>query len=118
MHDGAVALDETIHQPTRLQVMTLLAYQPGMARVAYGLIQKSLALTGGNLTVHLRKLEEAGYVATTKEFVGSRPRTWVQLTAAGQHAFAQYLGDLERALPVSFHHDTSGRPHGAQEPTT
>ena len=67
-------------------------------RMAYGFIQKTLGLTGGNLTTHLRRLEDAGFLVTSKEFVESRPRTWVQATEAGRRAFADYLANLEKAL--------------------
>lgn len=93
-----IFLDETIHQPTRLRVMTMLVAQSEEGRLAYGFIQKTLGLTGGNLTTHLRKLEDAGFLATSKEFVGSKPRTWVQATSAGRAAFAEYLSNLQRAL--------------------
>ncbi len=93
-----IVLDETIHQPTRLRMMTMLVAQPEDGRLAYGFIQRTLALTGGNLTSHLRKLEDAGFLATTKEFVDSKPRTWVEATPAGRIAFAEYLANLERAL--------------------
>ena len=102
MSDAPIVLDEIIHQSTRLRIMTLLANRSQTDRVAYGLIQKTLALTGGNLTIHLRKLEEAGYVATTKEFVDAKPRTWVEATSAGRRAFAEYLSNLERTLNMSF----------------
>lgn len=98
MNGEDIFLDETIHQPTRLRMMTMLVSQPEDGRLAYGFVQKTLGLTGGNLTTHLRKLEEAGYLATTKEFVGSKPRTWVQATQAGRIAFTDYLSNLERAL--------------------
>ncbi len=93
-----IFLDETIHQPTRLRVMTMLVSQVEEGRIAYGFIQKTLGLTGGNLTTHLRKLEEAGFLATTKEFVDAKPRTWVSATQEGRRAFAEYLANLERAL--------------------
>ena len=96
--DEAVILDETIHQPTRLRIMTLLVSVPESDRLAYRFIQQTLALTGGNLTIHLRKLEAAGFLAITKEFQGSKPRTWVQATTAGRQAFSDYLSNLERAL--------------------
>ena len=96
--DDTIVLNETIHQSTRLRIMTLLVYQPSADRVAYGFVQQTLGLTGGNLTIHLRKLEEAGYVAMTKEFVDVKPRTWVRATPEGLRAFADYLGDLQRAL--------------------
>ncbi len=98
MSDGPIVLNETIHQSTRLRIMTLLVYQPTPDRVAYGFIQQTLGLTGGNLTIHLRKLEEAGYLTMTKEFVDSKPRTWVHATAAGLQAFAEYLDNLQRTL--------------------
>ena len=96
--DEPIVLNETIHQPTRLRIMTLLVSQPETDRLAYGFIQKTLDLTGGNLTTHLGKLEGARYLVTTKEFQDSKPRTWVQATATGRHAFADYLANLEKAL--------------------
>ena len=93
-----IVLDETIHQPTRLRMMTMLVAQPENGRLAYGFVQRTLGLTGGNLTTHLRRLEDAGYLTLTKEFIGSKPRTWVQATEAGRIAFADYLSNLERAL--------------------
>ena len=93
-----IVLDETIHQPTRLRIMTLLVSVPESDRLAYRFIQQTLGLTGGNLTIHLRKLQDAGYLAITKEFQGSKPRTWIQSTTAGRRAFAEYLSNLEKAL--------------------
>ena len=98
MTGEAIVLDETIHQPTRLRIMTVLVSMPEGDRLAYGFIQKTLGLTGGNLTTHLRRLEEADYLAIAKEFQDSRPRTWVRATPAGRRAFAEYLSNLERAL--------------------
>ena len=103
MTDEAIALNETIHQSTRLRIMTLLVMQPEADRLAYGFVQKTLGLTGGNLTVHLRKLEDVDYVVTTKEFLGAKPRTWVEATPAGRHAYAEYLGNLEKALNGQLH---------------
>ena len=96
--DEAIVLNETIHQSTRLRIMTILVSQPDADRLAYGFIQKTLDLTGGNLTTHLRKLEDAGYLVITKEFLNSKPRTWVQATPMGRRAFAEYLSNLEKAL--------------------
>ena len=98
MTDEPIVLNETIHQSTRLRIMTMLVGQPETGRLAYGFIQRTLDLTGGNLTTHLRKLEDAHYLIMAKEFVGSRPRTWVQATPTGRRAFAEYLANLERAL--------------------
>ena len=93
-----IVLDETIHQSTRLRIMTMLVSVPESHRVAYGFIQETLGLTGGNLTTHLRRLEKADYLIVTKEPGESRPRTWVQVTNSGRRAFVEYLNNLERAL--------------------
>ncbi len=98
MTDEGIVLDETIHQPTRLRMMTMLVSQPEGGRLAYGFIQKTIGLTGGNLTSHLRKLEEVDYLAMTKEFLDSKPRTWVEASPEGRRAFAEYLSNLEKAL--------------------
>ncbi len=98
MSDGPIVFNETIHQSTRLRIMALLVSQPESDRLAYGFVQKSLGLTGGNLTTHLRKLEDADYLASTKEFLNSKPRTWLQATSEGRRAFSEYLRNLEKAL--------------------
>ncbi len=98
MTEEDIFLNEIIHQPTRLRMMTMLVAQAEGGRLAYGFIQRTLGLTGGNLTTHLRKLEGAGYLAMTKEFVDSKPRTWIQATDSGREAFAGYLANLEKAL--------------------
>ncbi len=96
--DEPIVLNETIHQSTRLRIMTLLVSQPEEGRLSYGFIQKTLGLTGGNLTTHLRKLEDAGYLTVRKEFQDLKPRTWLQATRAGRRAFADYVANLRRAL--------------------
>ena len=81
MTDEAIVLNETIHQSTRLRIMTLLVMQLETDRLAYGFIQQTLNLTGGNLTIHLRKLEDADYLVITKEFL--RPAAAGLWTAGG-----------------------------------
>ena len=98
VNDDSIVLNETIHQSTRLRIMTLLVSQPETGRLAYGFIQKTLGLTGGNLTTHLRRLEDAGYLTVRKEFQDLKPRTWLQATPAGRRAFEEYLSNLRRAL--------------------
>ena len=107
MSASHIVLNETIHQSTRLRIMALLVSQAECDRVAYGFVQKTLGLTGGNLTTHLRKLEEADFLATSKEFLNSKPRTWLQATPQGRRAFAEYLRNLELALN---HLPRSGQP--------
>ena len=99
--DDAIVFDETIHQSTRLRIMTMLVSVPEADRLTYSFIQETLDLTGGNLTTHLRKLEAVDYVVVMKEPQDSRPRTWVQATTTGRRAFVEYLTNLERALTWS-----------------
>ena len=101
MTEEPIVLNETIHQSTRLSIMTLLVSRSDSDRVAYSFIQKTLGLTAGNLTIHLRKLENVGYVRTTKEFLETKPRTWVKATPEGRRAFTEYLDNLGHALNMT-----------------
>lgn len=81
-------LDDVIHGRVRLGIVAYLA----SAEVAdFTELKDLLEVTQGNLSVHLRKLEEAGYVAIDKSFVGRKPLTRVRLTEAGRAAFSNYL---------------------------
>ena len=93
-----INLNEIIHQPVRLRIMTLLVSQSGDSRLTYSFIQTNLGLTGGNLTTHLRKLEDAGYLQIDKEFHNQKPRTWIQATPIGRQAFAEYYANLQKVL--------------------
>jgi DNA-binding MarR family transcriptional regulator len=85
------ALDDLIHGRIRLGVM---AYLVGAQTADFNALKTHLATTDGNLSVHLRKLEEAGYVSIDKSFRGRKPVTAVSLTPSGREAFTQYLGAL------------------------
>ena len=87
-------LDEIIHGKLRLAVM---AYLAGVDRATFAELKARTSASDGNLSVHLRKLEEAGYVAIDKCFVGRKPQTSVSLTPAGRKAWIAYLDQL-RAL--------------------
>jgi DNA-binding MarR family transcriptional regulator len=82
-----VALDPVIHQETRLRLMALLASLGEGAQVEFTWLKEALDLTEGNLSSHLAKLEEAGYVQVEKGYQGRRPRTWVRLTPQGRAAY-------------------------------
>lgn len=84
-------LDETIHGRLRLGVM---AYLVAASPATFPEIARALEATNGNLSVHLRKLEEAGYVLIEKTFEGRRPMTTVSITAEGRAAWATYLEAL------------------------
>lgn len=88
-------LDDVIHGRLRLGVMAYLAN----AEVAdFNELKRVLEVTQGNLSVQLRKLEDAGYVAIEKGFLGRKPRTQARITPAGRKAFAAYLEALGRLL--------------------
>jgi len=88
-------IDEVIHGRLRLGIMAYLA----TAETAdFNALKARLQATDGNLSVHLRKLEEAGYVAIDKSFVGRKPRTTVSMTAAGRKAFIRYLDAMARLV--------------------
>lgn len=82
------AIDEVIHGRVRLGIMAFLA---GADSAEFSTLKARLQLTDGNLSVHLRKLEDAGYVEILKAFVGRKPQTQARITKAGRAAFAQYL---------------------------
>jgi len=84
-------LDETIHQKVRLVAVSALAAQD---EISFGDLKELTGATDGNLSIHLRVLEEAQYIAVRKRFVGRRPRTSYRLTEAGRKAFRAYLAAL------------------------
>ncbi len=88
-------IDEVIHGRLRLGVMAYLAN----AEVAdFNELKALLEVTQGNLSVQLRKLEEAGYVAIEKGFLGRKPRTQIRLTQEGRKAFGVYLDALGKLI--------------------
>ncbi len=91
-------LDPLIHQPTRLRIMAALVSLSEGDRVDFGFLQELLDLTPGNLSVHLQKLEEAGYVVVEKTFVNRRPKTWIAATSKGRDAFANHVAALEEII--------------------
>ncbi len=92
MDDFDIArIDEVIHGRLRLGIM---AHLVGAQVSDFNTLKARLQATDGNLSVHLRKLEEAGYVAVDKSFAGRKPLTRVRLTEAGRKAFRAYLDAL------------------------
>ena len=88
-------IDEVIHGRLRLGIMAFLS-TAGTAD--FNTLKSRLQATDGNLSVHLRKLEEAGYVAVDKSFAGRKPLTRVSLTEAGRSAFIRYLDAMARLV--------------------
>ena len=91
-------LDRVIHERGRLAIMSLLAASPDLS---FTELRDTLGMTDGNITAHTRTLQEAGYVAVTKSFRGSRPLTTFSLTPAGRKAFVGYIDVLERIVEQS-----------------
>jgi DNA-binding transcriptional ArsR family regulator len=85
-------LDPMLHERGRLAIVSVLA---AVESLTFTELRDSLAMTDGNLSVHLQKLEDKGYVAIDKRFVGRRPQTSCRLTKAGRLAFTRYLDHLQ-----------------------
>ncbi len=88
-------LDRVIHEKGRLAILSLLAASP---ELAFTELRDTLRMTDGNLTTHIRTLQEAGYVAVAKSYQNHRPLTTCSLTAAGRKAFADYISLLEQIV--------------------
>jgi len=88
----AVNLDQLIHERVRLGIVSALAVSD---KLSFGELKEILNLTDGNLSIHARKLEEAGYVSCRKFFLGRRPQTEFELTTVGRKAFEKYINHME-----------------------
>ena len=88
-------IDRLIHEPTRLMIMAQL-YVVDSADFLF--LQHQLQMTPGNLSSHLSKLEEAGYVEIVKEFIERKPHTALKLTKIGRKAFRKYQQSLKQVL--------------------
>jgi len=88
-------IDRLIHEPTRLMIMTQL-YVVESADFLF--LQHQLQMTPGNLSSHLSKLEEAGYVEIVKEFIERKPHTALELTKKGRNAFREYQQNLKQVF--------------------
>ena len=85
-------LERLIHEKTRLGIVSALA---ASSPLSFGELKEILSVSDGNLSVHSRKLEEAGYLACVKSFEGRIPRTEFSLTPEGKRALAKYLDHME-----------------------
>ncbi len=91
-------LDPLIHAPARLRILVTLAALDDGDALAFTRLQKMLDLTPGNLITHLRKLEDVGYISTTKTGNGIASLTWVSLTRRGRAALEAYTTALRDLL--------------------
>lgn len=88
-------IDRLIHEPARFQVMALLYV---VESADFTFIMNQLGLTWGNLSAHITKLEEGGYVTVEKGFKGKRPQTMLSLTRQGRKAFKTYRQAMKQML--------------------
>ena len=95
LDNGPLALDRLIHERLRLGIVSALAANE---RLTFNELKRLLQTTDGNLSVHARKLEEAGYVACDNTFAGRVPRTVYRLTASGRRALDKYLVHMEAII--------------------
>ena len=94
----SLELDTLIHHRMRLGIVSALAANDALT---YNELKGLMQTTDGNLSVHARKLEEAGYVVCTKSFEGRRPKTEYRLTAAGRRALQRYLDHMEALIQAT-----------------
>lgn len=99
--ESASQLDRLIHERVRLGIVSALAVNDSLS---FHDLKKLLNTTDGNLSVHARKLEEAGYVACTKSFEGRVPKTQYRLTSAGRRALEWYLDHMETLIRAARDH--------------
>ena len=95
---GAMALDRLIHERLRLGIVSILAAHESLTFIE---LRQLLKTTDGNLSVHARKLEEAGYVSCSKSFVGRVPKTEFRLSSAGRKALERYLNHMEALIEAT-----------------
>ena len=88
-------IDRTVHSPTRLKILIVLS---ALVNADFTFLARTTGLTRGNLSVNLRKLEEAGYVAIEKGYVERVPRTLVELTTEGRNALQSYNENMRTIL--------------------
>lgn len=98
---AAPRLDRLIHERLRLGLLSALAVNESLT---FNELKKLMQTTDGNLSVHARKLEDAGYVACTKSFENRLPKTEYRLTPAGRRALERYLDHMEAIIQATREH--------------
>ena len=96
--EPSLNLDRIIHEKGRLGIMSLLAASP---ELSFTDLRDSLGMTDGNVTTHIRTLQQAGYVSVAKSYENNRPLTTCALTPAGRKAFTTYINLLEKIVQRS-----------------
>lgn len=94
-YSGLADIDRLVHEPARLAVMAVLYV---LESADFTFLMNQTGLTWGNLSAHLSKLEEGGYIQVEKTFKGKRPNTTLQLTPQGRKAFQNYIERMKQVL--------------------
>jgi DNA-binding MarR family transcriptional regulator len=94
-HQPLANFDKLIHEPARLLILTNLFV---IESADFTYIMRQTGLTWGNLSSHMTKLEDAGYIKVTKTFKGKKPNTMMQLTQKGRKAFKSYRQQMKQVL--------------------
>jgi len=89
-------MNRIVHERSRLKILAALA--TGKERIAFTELRDGLGMTGGNLSVQIKTLEDAGYLRSEKSFADNKPRTEITLTESGRTALTEYLDELESLL--------------------
>ena len=95
---GAMALERLIHERIRLGIVSALAVNDALT---FNDLKQLMQTTDGNLSVHARKLEEAGYLTCSKRFEGRMPKTEYRLSATGRKALERYLQHMESLIEAT-----------------
>ena len=103
------AIDEVLHSRVRLAIVAFLA---GAGTAEFAAVRNATRTTDGNASVHLRKLEDSGYVAVEKRFVARKPQSRYRLTDLGRRALSDYVAHLESLLPKESEHGPGAAPAG------
>jgi DNA-binding MarR family transcriptional regulator len=88
-------LDRVIHEKGRLAIMSMLAATP---ELSFTELRDALTMTDGNLTTHIKALQQEGYISVAKSYQNRRPLTTCTLTTTGRKAFAEYIAVLEKIV--------------------
>jgi DNA-binding transcriptional ArsR family regulator len=96
-HQEILKLDAMIHAPIRLAILSVLI---SVENANFTFLKENTGTTDGNLSTHLSKLEEAGYIRIKKKFVGKKPQTLCFITEKGRNAFMEYLNQMEQIVKI------------------
>lgn len=100
--DGLISgLNKIFDSRMRLGIMSILSVNDS---ADFTTMKRLMDVTDGNLATHLRALEKAGYIASTKQFIGRKPNTSYSITAAGRREFREYIDSLEQLIKMSNRH--------------